>query len=66
MTFYKEKYSSICFWLLEMTFLYFCTYDLLFRSMSIVKFRNYEKAKKFEKNLPTVWQNSCFYSVASK
>ena len=27
---------------------------------------NYEKPTKFEKNLPLVLTNSCFYSVASK
>ena len=31
-----------------------------------VKFRYYEKATKFEKISHLFWQNSCFYSVASK
>ena len=30
-----------------------------------VKFRHYEKATKFEKISHLLWQNSCFYSVAS-
>ena len=32
----------------------------------VLKFRNYEKATKFEKISHLFWQNSCFYSVASK
>ena len=31
-----------------------------------VKFRGYEKATKFEKISHLFWQNSCFYSEASK
>ena len=31
-----------------------------------IKFRYYEKATKFEKISHLFWQNSCFYSVASK
>ena len=31
-----------------------------------VKLRHYEKAKKLEKISHLFWQNSCFYSVASK
>ena len=31
-----------------------------------LKLRDYEKPTKFEKNLPLVLTNSCFYSVASK
>ena len=34
--------------------------------LKIVKFRYYEKATKFEKIFHLFWQNSCFYSVASK
>ena len=32
----------------------------------LLKLRHYEKATKFEKISHLFWQNSCFYSVASK
>ena len=40
--------------------------ELLLDLSSEVKFRYYEKATKFEKISHLFWQNSCFYSVASK
>ena len=33
---------------------------------AVIKLRHYEKATKFEKISHLFWQNSCFYSVASK
>ena len=46
-----------------MTFVFLVFFSTVLTS---VKLRHYEKATKFEKISLLFWQNSCFYSVASK
>ena len=52
-----EKKGSLSIWI---------NFSFTHLSSKKVKFRHYEKATKFEKISHLIWQNSCFYSVASK
>ena len=59
--FFEEAWESFGHILLTLF-----SWPIAWKLFHLVKLRHYEKSVKFEKISHLFWQNSCFYSVASK